>query len=145
MNANSEKAYELAQSMMKMFMFFKPKKFNNDLKPIELMVLKTIAILGKENINEVTPTKICEELGLSKSALTAILNSLEKRCLIERNLAKDDRRMILITSTEKSNEIMSACHSELQNTFFTLAEFLGEEDTLKFIELLNKSQDFITK
>lgn len=145
MAITQEKAYELAQSMIKLFVFFKPKKFINNVKPIEIMVLKTISIVGKENHAGVTPSKICEELGLSKSALTAILNSLEERKFIDRTLSKDDRRMIFVSLTTEANKLMDTCHSDLQNTFLNLAEYLGEEDTLKFIELISKSQEFLMK
>ena len=129
---------------MKLFIFFKPKKIS-DLKPIEFIVLKAIRLNGRDNDNCVTPSKICDELGLSKSALTAILNSLEDKQIIERNLSHNDRRMIILTLTEKGQELINDCHAEIRTPFINLSEYLGEEDTLKLIDLLNKSYEFLSK
>ena len=145
MAISQDSAFELAQAMTKLFLLLKPKKNINNIKPIEFMVLKATSIIGKCKDNDVTPSKICEELGLSKSALTAVLNSLEDNGLIERNLSKDDRRMIFVSLTDKALTMMNEYHQSLQNSFKNLAEYLGEEDTAKFIELLNKSQYFISK
>ena len=145
MSVSSEKGYELAQSIMKLFMFFKPKKNLYNIKPIEMMTIKSIAHIGAENTKDVTPKMICNELGLSKSALTAVLNSLEEKNFIERKLSKDDRRMILITLTEKASNFHEQFHLSMQNTLLNLAESLGEEETDKLIELLKKTYTYFSE
>jgi len=145
MSIESERVYELAHSMMKLFIMLKPKKTVDSLNPIEFMVLRSISNEGNVGEADVTPTKICDELGLSKSALTGILNSLEEKNLIIRTLAKDDRRMILLTLTSEATKAMHSCHSYVKSSIHNLAEFLGEEDTENFIKLLNKSREFLAK
>lgn len=144
MPVESEKAYELAQTFTKLFVFFKPKRFIKDLKPTEMMVLMSVTFISKDGI-VVTPSKICDKLGFSKSSLTAILNSLEEKELIERTLSKDDRRMIFINLTAQSKQLLNSYHNDVNNYLTNLADFLGEEDTEKFIELLKKAHTYISE
>lgn len=81
----NEKAYELAQVLTKLLCHMKPKKIMSDVNPSQMMVIMAITFSCKEK-GYVTPSMISEELGLSKSALTAILNSLEEKKLYRKRV-----------------------------------------------------------
>lgn len=144
MGVSPEKTYNLAQGMTKLVHCFKPKQFMKDIKPIQMMVIMSIKFMSNDNKN-VTPTLICEELGLSKSALTATLNSLEEKGLVTRQLSPNDRRMLLLFLTETAMKLMNSFHDNVQISANNLANYLGDEDTDKFIELLAKSNEFLRK
>jgi DNA-binding MarR family transcriptional regulator len=140
----NEKAYELAQVLTKLLCHMKPKKIMSDVNPSQMMVIMAITFNCKEK-GYVTPSMISEELGLSKSALTAILNSLEEKKYIERELSKEDRRMIMLKLTEKSVALHEEYHSKVNSSILNLANYLGEEDTEKFIQLITKANNFLNK
>ena len=141
---SSDKAYDLAQGLTKLLSFLKPKKFVKDIKPIQMMVLMSICFLTKEN-GYAIPSMISEELGLSKSALSAILNSLEQKKLLTRQLSSEDRRMLLLSLTKDAFKLMDTYHENVKISVMQLADYLGEDDTEKFIELLTKANKYLEK
>ena len=144
MHTENDKAYELAQSMSKLFCLMKPKKFIKDIKPSQMMVLISIGHANKTK-GFATPSMICDELSLSKSALTAILNTLEEKNLIQRKLSSEDRRMLLLTITDEAKKLHDLYHQNVQSSLLSLTSYLGEEDTEKLIELINKANNFFIK
>ncbi len=138
-------SFEMAQAMMKLFKHFKPKHFIGNLKPTEMMVLMTVFFNYKEKCRTVNPSDISDELGLSKSALTALLNSLEEKKLIERKLSAQDKRRIAITFTKDAELLVDEHHKSVEKTVYSLAEHLGKEDSQKFIALLAKSHKFLSE
>lgn len=144
MPINNEKSYELAQGLTKLFSLMKPKKIMKDVNPTQMMVIMSIAYICKDK-GYATPSMISEELGLSKSALTAILNSLEEKNLIERQLSKEDRRMIMLKLTDKSVALHVEYHGKVNSSILNLANYLGEEDTEKFIQLISKANNYLNK
>lgn len=142
MNISADKAYVFAQSLSKLLIHFKPHKFMTEIKPTEMMV---IMCLYHNRNNDMTPSDICDELGLSKSALTAILNSLENKEYIIRKLCKDDRRRFLISLTSSADKLIIDNHQKVNAAIINIAEHLGEEDTDKFIELLTKANTYLEK
>ena len=53
---------------------------------------------------DVTPTNISIKLGITKSRVTAILNSLHEKELVLLKRKSDDRRKIIVSLTEKGEE-----------------------------------------
>ena len=48
-----------------------------------------------------TPTQLADEVHLTRSTMTTILDSLERKGYVSRSMCKGDRRMIIITLTDK--------------------------------------------
>lgn len=134
-------SFKLARSIMKLFAMLRPKKHLNNIKPIETMVIMcTKGMLHKHKY--VTPSMICNELGISKSNLTNILNSLENNGFLKREFCPDDRRNVSIILKPKADEIHSLFHKQMDKQVNELSDYLGKEDTEKLIELLSKSLVF---
>lgn len=144
MHIENDKAYELAQCMSKLFCLMKPKKFINDIKPSQMMVMVSIAHINIAK-GYATPSMISDELGLSKSALTAILNTLEEKKLIQQSLSNEDRRMLLLSITSEAEKLLDVYHDNIQSSLLNLTTYLGEEDTEKLIYLIKKANNFFTK
>ena len=67
-----------------------------------MMVIMSIAFLSKEK-GVATPSLVCEELGLSKSGLTAILNTLEDKKFWS------NHALVFDSSEVKRGSITSVC------------------------------------
>lgn len=137
-----DKTYQIAQHFAKVCIFCKPRK-DDVLKPTEIMVLMQVCSNVKSDNEGIIPTEICEELGLSKSSLTALLNSLEDKGFIERELSSEDRRKIIVRATSKAKDFHNQFHKGLNNRFNGISEYLGEEEANKLIELLEKTHRFL--
>ena len=124
-------AKELVIELHHFLVWFKPKHKKNELSLAEIMILTVLYKEQCQSNNHILPSKLSDELGLSRSALSPILNQLEKRGCIERILDERDRRQIIIQlkmsldellleSKDKMNELMNALNQEEVNQFVTL-------------------------
>ncbi|MDF2685374.1 MAG: Transcriptional regulator, partial [Clostridia bacterium] len=88
--------------------------------------------------------EISSFLSISKPALSQIINKLEDKGLVERIFLRSDRRATYVRFTQKGLAIF-----EKKKDFMTLAanyivKEMGEADSEKFIELLNKFYNIIS-
>lgn len=137
-------SFNLARSFMKIFLILKPKQHPNNIKPLETMIIMCVrGMLHKEKY--VTPSMVCNELGISKSNLTNMLNSLENKGFLKREFCPDDRRNVSIILTSKAEEIHTRFHEDMDKKVNELSDYLGKEDTEKLVELLGKSLTYFEK
>ncbi|NLM61764.1 MAG: hypothetical protein GX193_06770, partial [Clostridiales bacterium] len=69
---------------------------------------------------------------------TRILNDLERRGFITRNIDKKDRRSINIELTQDGIEALETASKRLMSIAESLVGSLGDADTDKLIELIDK-------
>ncbi|CDC69802.1 MAG TPA: MarR family transcriptional regulator [Acholeplasmatales bacterium] len=94
---------------------------------------------------DVTPTNISLKLGITKSRVTAILNSLHEKELVLLKRKSDDRRKIIVSLTEKGEEAIVSKLIVLDNKILKLIEELGVEKSITLIEILNDINQIIVK
>lgn len=125
---------ELLIELHRFLFWFKPKHKRSELSFAEIMVL---TVLYKEqcgNKQDILPSKLSEELGLSRSALSPILNELEKKGLIERYLNENDRRQIIIRLISNPEDFMKDRKEMIRN----VTKSLSAEERTQFLYLLKK-------
>ena len=94
---------------------------------------------------DVTPTNISLKLGITKSRVTAILNSLHEKELVLLKRKSDDRRKIIVSLTETGEEAIVSKLIVLDNKILKLIEELGVEKSIMLIEILNDINQIIVK
>jgi DNA-binding MarR family transcriptional regulator len=75
---------------------------------------------------------------MSKPAVSQMLNTLENKKLIERVMAKSDRRVVYVKLTESGIEQLEKTHKQFQTWLDQIIEELGAEDTAELARLVNK-------
>ena len=126
------------------FMFLtRPKPRDGDLSVGERMVLRTVNQRCKIDPQGVLPSQLSEVLGISRSAMTPLLNALENSGYLTRQVDPFNRRQIRITPTDKPDpsrlrrrqlvdEAIAQLSPEEQITFNTILDklntFLSDED-----------------
>lgn len=88
--------------------------------------------------NEITPSKIAENLNVSMPRVISVLNSLESKKLINRKLDKDDKRKTIINITDIGKEIVLNKKEEAINKIVKIIEKLDEQDINEYIRLSKK-------
>jgi DNA-binding MarR family transcriptional regulator len=93
--------------------------------------------LVKKNVN--TSIKdLAGILGITSSATTQIVDSLVNKELLFRKRNPEDRRVIKVTLTEKSNIQLDSLKSKSFSTLSSLFDALNDDELLKYCELSNK-------
>lgn len=107
----------------------------------ESFVLK---FLLKSN-SPVLPSELSTALNSSTARISAILNSLEKKGELAREIDKANRRNILVTITEagrkRAKDDMQKVYDRMVDTFTEM----GEADTRELIRLMRKVLDAMQK
>ena len=136
---------ELASSLIKTFLFHKKQKFfygmpKTDLKPSETAVLCCLKA-GEEK--PLRPRDISHFLGISPASVSPLLASLEQQELIERVINPLNRREIFLRLTPKGKENAQKIKVHMQRRVLDLVEFLGEDQTLELIRLMQLVNQFL--
>ena len=100
----------------------------------EIFVLKILLF----NNGTSTPTEISEAMKSTKGRISAILNSLEKKGFIGREIDKDNRRNIIVTLSDSGRDYVVKELRECYRIVAHIFEELGEEDSNKFVELIER-------
>ena len=84
---------------------------------------------------------IQDNLYVTKPAVSQMLNSLENKGYIKREINKSDRRKIVITLTEDGKKILEKMQNNVDNVIGEIILRFGEEDTEQLIKLINRFAD----
>lgn len=95
--------------------------------------------------NNVTPGELSERINVTSARIASILNSLENKKYIQRNVNDTDKRKILVTVTEEGKANVEEAKNKLINKISSVFEQLGEEDTKEYIRLVSKINDILSK
>ena len=86
--------------------------------------------------NYLTATELCAQTRMLKSQMNKVLTALEKREMIERFQAPDDRRKAYIRLVESNLHKFEAVHSHSIDIVNRAIEKLGEKEAEKTVGLL---------
>ncbi|HHV45824.1 MAG TPA: MarR family transcriptional regulator [Tissierellia bacterium] len=109
----------------------------------EYFVLRNLWISSNDLSNEdkkgyVKAADLSDKLELSRPAITRILNNLEHRGLITRNIDKKDRRSINIELTQAGIEAIENANKRILSIAERIVASLGDFEADKLIELIDK-------
>lgn len=136
---------ELLNAIHKFTITLRRKRMSADVVFHEFVVLRSILKMQTEKNTSVYPSDLSHKLNLSRSYVTAVLNSLEDRKLIERTLDTDDRRRILVCITDKGLQIFEDMAKKELEQADMLISGLTDEKTLNLILLLNQASEILEK
>lgn len=99
--------------------------------PTEFMVLEVLYSLGEQPI-QVIGNKVL----LASSSITYVIDQLEKKGIVERVQNKEDRRVTLVSLTEKGRQLMDDIFPQHSRVIKELFEGLTDEELLELGESL---------
>ncbi|NLY08710.1 MAG: MarR family transcriptional regulator [Tissierellia bacterium] len=86
----------------------------------------------------VLPSEISNEMNISSARVAAILNTLENKGFITRQIDQSDRRQILVDLTVAGKEVAEAHHKKVVSGTAKMLEFLGENDSGELVRIMGK-------
>lgn len=100
----------------------------------EYLVLRNLSSDEKD----VKASELSDILELSRPSITRILNELEQREYIKREIDRNDRRSVSIELTDSGREALEQANKRILDVAERLVISLGDSDTDKLIELIKK-------
>ncbi|HDU0214361.1 TPA: winged helix-turn-helix transcriptional regulator [Listeria monocytogenes] len=104
-----------------------------DLSIEQFFVLREIA-----TYDGISPTELAATLAVNKSAITPKLKKLVEKGYIRRERNQLDKRAVVLTISEKGNNVYEECEKQLELLVNEWLEILGEKDSEQFFELFQK-------
>ncbi|ANQ53060.1 MarR family transcriptional regulator [Thermosipho sp. 1063] len=94
------------------------------------------------NFNSPVSMKYCsEKMGLSKSAITVLIDKLENKKLVKRNRSSEDRRLILISPTNNGKKLFESFSKD----FYKIIDFTISKIPDKELEIINKGFELLLR
>lgn len=89
----------------------------------------------------VLPSEISNEMNISSARVAAILNSLEKKGLVTRQIDQRDRRRILVGLTPEGIKFAEKRKGKIIDATAKMLEFLGKKDAEELVRIMGRLTD----
>lgn len=133
---------EIADKLIFAFVQLKKVKFHSkDIEGVTHGEMHVLFCMKKGFKNEkegIKVSQLSKKLRVAAPTITQQINALESRGFVKRTMDLKDRRVVRIQLTEKGEEILKKAQKEFHNLVYELVDYLGEDDSEKFIKLLTK-------
>ena len=137
---DKEMAFELIRGFAQINRFFRQQCTPClHLRKSEMMALGCICRAYERREKALSPSEIGDILGISRPAITAILNTLEEKGLIIRTMDHLDKRRILVELSQKGKAGLEEVEKELLARVGLIMQTLGQEESEQLLSLLNKA------
>lgn len=127
--------YALTESMRKIM--FSQHHFA-DMSKSEFSMLHLIKLCESELNIVVTTALLSEKLHISKPAVSQMINVLEEKKYVIREINKDDRRLMSISLTAVGNKKLDEEKDKFLSKINMTLDRLGKEDSELFVGLMEK-------
>lgn len=115
--------------------------YTSDLNMTELVVMRGLEENCPYSDNNISISEVQDGLHITKSAISQMMNSLEKKGFIQRKIDTEDRRKIVVTLTKAGKDILKETKESANQNLDKIISNLGDDNTKQFIELLNQVSD----
>ncbi|MDP4084374.1 MAG: MarR family transcriptional regulator [Bacillota bacterium] len=129
----SFKVTKKAESLIKV-------QIGNDLTNDQHYILRYIY-----HAKECTSSLLAEEFEVNKSAITAIINRMVDRTLIQRTRDKNDRRVVYLSLTEEGNQLFEKTEERVHCLVESIITKFNAEEIKNFIQTYEKLGDLLVK
>lgn len=100
----------------------------------ELFVIRFLAMHKRE----VLPSELSEAMNTSTARISALLNVLEKKNQIVRNVDLNNRRNVLVSLTEEGRQRIKKEMKQKRDCMIKVFSKMGEADTKEFLRLTER-------
>ncbi|MEA4903050.1 MarR family winged helix-turn-helix transcriptional regulator [Desulfitobacterium sp.] len=139
--SNAEKIYEIMEKFRRNMM---NKKMSGEIPRSEFKLLKVVQMNSTKR-EGVTISSLSDHLGISKSAVSQMINLLEDEGYIERVFTKNDRRLVYVRLTDGGEKYIAQRYQKFLESMTEIFNRMGEKDTEELLRLLEKLYDIVTE
>lgn len=114
------------------------ERLSNDLNLSQMKVLLTLAEESVGKKEDMIMSKLSSHCGLTRPALTQIINRLEIEGYVRRKPSLDNRREVIVMITERGLRKVQEEKKLIYDFFTDVVNRMGKEETKQFITLLDE-------
>ncbi|MCR5461810.1 MAG: MarR family transcriptional regulator [bacterium] len=92
---------------------------------------------------EITFNELSKKLDVSTARITKLLQKLVAKGYINKRQDKNDKRKIIISLTDRGNEIAKSIEEKFYETISDVIDYIGIDDINKFIEITTKISNYL--
>lgn len=92
---------------------------------------------------EATMREVAEHLFVSPAAVTGLVDKLVKMGFIYREFSSSDRRVIIVTLTEKGKKVISKIKSQTSRLFLKIFKKLSAQEKNIFLKITEKMEKLL--
>ncbi len=92
---------------------------------------------------ECTSTELADVFHVKKSSVTAIINRLVNRGLIERRRDTDDRRIVYLSLSESGEELFELSQEKVHKLVASFIQKFDEEEIMQFMSTYEKLDGYL--
>ena len=92
---------------------------------------------------EITFNELSNKLGVSTARTTKLLQKLVAKGYINKRQDENDKRKIIISLTDRGNEIAKSIEEKFYETISDVINYIGIDDINKFIEITTKISNYL--
>jgi DNA-binding MarR family transcriptional regulator len=97
----------------------------------------------KECRDGVVPGNISDTAGISSARVAAVLNCLENKSMITREIDSNDRRRIIVKLTQKGTEHAEEQEKRYIEAMENILRLLGEDDAREYVRLTGRMAEVL--
>lgn len=88
--------------------------------------------------NKITPSELSENIGVSLPRMVSVLNALEVKKLIIKNIDNIDKRKTIVEITEQGKKVVENKKEEAISKISKILEKLEDEEVNEYLRLIEK-------
>ncbi len=116
---------------------------NRDMMPLRPGEFALLAYLDRNEENrDIKVSDISRFMGVTPPTVTPVVSRLEEKGFLNREVDRNDRRVTNLVLTQKGRTMIRDCMQRRLQTTQALIAFLGNEDALEVIRLLERVIQF---
>ncbi|WP_099352607.1 MarR family winged helix-turn-helix transcriptional regulator [Fredinandcohnia onubensis] len=96
-------------------------------------------------VGSCTSTELAEVFEVKKSAITAIINRLFEKGLIDRTRDENDRRLVYLTLSDRGEKLFLKTEERVNNLVESIIGEFSEEEIVQFLKTYEKLNGILQK
>jgi len=102
--------------------------------------IKTLGVEGSMPMST-----LAKRMDVTKQYVTAIVAQLVEEGLVERHQDRNDRRVVMVSLTQKGSEVLAERRQKVKEAFARRLSKLSDEDQVKFLSTVRELRSVISK
>jgi DNA-binding MarR family transcriptional regulator len=136
--------FELVDLLFKISRLMKERmSFTNKLTHLSILQIQTLIFLNQDK--KISMTDIAEYFHIELSSATSLLNKLCDQKLVKRYEAPEDRRLVIVTLTDKGKKLLKQVISERKKKIEKILSYLSKKEKNELLNILKALNNKLQK